>query len=498
MSEEPVDPLRPFDRRSVMESRTERVLLGRLQTEDTAAVIARRLRTAIRLGVLAHGEKLPRESDLAQQLGVTPFALREALATLRDEGLVVTRPGGRGGSFVQSGVGTAPLAAERLMQLTATELRDMGDWRSTITTSAAFLAAQRGSAQSADRLAENADALAVADSPQAARRALGRFHVELAAAAQSMRLTRADLAAHEEFDWLVQVLLGNPRHRDDIAAGMRAVGDAIRAGDPDAAWVASRRLILHEVTELTRHRLRLLAERSRSAPHGARDERAVLSSEIRRIADRTVGMLVRISDAISEAGPPTPRLAGLKAAVARSVLPELVEAEELVHGVGFMAEHRLLPEAPYWVQWWQRDADGTFDTDYSHQLDPAQDSFYNYIGQDYITQPRAHREPHAMGPYVDYGGVDDYLVTVSVPIVRDGTFLGVMCADIRVAGLERTLSPWLAAEAGVCIVLNQDSRVLLSNSVTHNVGDVVTDDAGLDVTSVGRFGWTIARGPQDF
>ena len=36
---------------------------------------------------------------------------------------------------------------------------------------------------------------------------------------------------------------------------------------------------------------------------------------------------------------------------------------------------------------------------------------------------------------------------------------------------------------------------LLSNSVRHDVGDVVADDAGLTLDEVGCFGWVIGREP---
>ena len=90
----------PFDQPSTT-ARTKRVLFGRLHTEDAVSAIARRLRTAIGLGILEDGEKLPTEMDLARQLGVTAFSLREALGMLRSEGLIVTRVGKNGGSYVE-------------------------------------------------------------------------------------------------------------------------------------------------------------------------------------------------------------------------------------------------------------------------------------------------------------------------------------------------------------------------------------------------------------
>src|SRR6478609_10150416 len=58
------------------------------------------LATAIRLGVFVMGEQLPPERDLAERLGVSRNTLREAIAALRDSGLVTTRRGRGGGTTV--------------------------------------------------------------------------------------------------------------------------------------------------------------------------------------------------------------------------------------------------------------------------------------------------------------------------------------------------------------------------------------------------------------
>lgn len=67
-----------------------------------------------------------------------------------------------------------------------------------------------------------------------------------------------------------------------------------------------------------------------------------------------------------------------------------------------------------------------------------------------------------------------------------------MAADIRVASLERSVAPWLA-QPMACILRSSASRVLLSNSVRYNVGDVLPADADLSFTEVGLFGWVIGR-----
>ena len=65
----------------------------------TEAVV-QRLSAAISLGVMVDGQQLPSETDLADQLGVSTMTLREALAVLRQQGIVRTKRGRGGGSFI--------------------------------------------------------------------------------------------------------------------------------------------------------------------------------------------------------------------------------------------------------------------------------------------------------------------------------------------------------------------------------------------------------------
>src|SRR6185503_12093416 len=59
-----------------------------------------RLLQVIKLGVVACGERLPPERELAPQLGVSRVTLREAIRALQQEGFVESRRGRAGGTFV--------------------------------------------------------------------------------------------------------------------------------------------------------------------------------------------------------------------------------------------------------------------------------------------------------------------------------------------------------------------------------------------------------------
>lgn len=501
MTLEDSKPLRPFDPQAAAISVTHRALFGRLRTEDAATSIARRLRTAIGLGLLNDGDRLPKEADLAAQLDVTAFSLREALSVLRSEGLITTKAGAKGGSFVRAVETTLSMAADDLSKISATQLRDLGDWHATLLMSAARLAARRRAGAHDVRLGGLVTELRQSSSADQARRILGSFHVELAAAAQSMRLTRAELTAHEEFGWLMQAVLADSSVRKDLATSMSEVVEAVNTGDTEAAWHSAERMTDRERTDLTRKRLRLVADQDSATTSSAESDRehehgtvGGLRATLLQLIDAVVNLLQSVADDIAISATSEPTRASLTPQVARAVLGRLAEVDDIVLGLGFMVAPGILPDSEHWIEWWERSADGTFDRDTGHQLDPAADNFYDYGAQDYFVLPRQTHEPHAMGPYIDHGGVDDYMVTFAVPVLRDGNFLGIAGADVRVSDIERAAASWLALDETPHLLVNAESRVLLSTSAKHDIGDVLSNENGAGTsTAVGQFGWRIVK-----
>ncbi|WP_375401103.1 GntR family transcriptional regulator [uncultured Amnibacterium sp.] len=468
----------------------ERVVFGRLQTEDPGSLVARRIRTAIGLGVLGNHDKLPKEADLARQLGVTSFALREALGALRAEGIIVTRAGKNGGSFVRLQLDAGRrFAIDELAKISATELRDLGDWRQMLTVQEASLAAVRGSTSSADQLIALAHQLPGADSAETARRIFGRFHLELAAAGHSMRLSRAELVMHEDFDWLTTALLDREQHRASCARAMLRIATAVRDRDTDAARVSAADLIGYLVTELAGSRLGLIAQRHARGTGGANAAVGFVDA-VRSFADTHTRRLTDIGGEVA------PLLAGatdgatLRAGVARSLLVRLADLEA-VHGVGVLAARDVVPGDRYWMEWWQRGPTGELGRNERHVLNPGRDDFYDYSSKEYFVRPRDTGRPEAIGPYVDYGGVDDLVVTVAIPLSDESRFVGIAAIDLRVAELERHFASWLADADGRLMLLNAESRVILSNTVEYNSGDVLPSTEGLSAAEVGWFGWSV-------
>ncbi len=227
---------------------TARTLLAPLdEPGGRAELVARRLGDAIRLGVLLDGERLPPEPRLAEQLGVAPVTLREALADLRHQGLVTTRRGRRGGTFV-----CAPFdPGEPLRRFSVQALRDLGDHRSAIAGTAARLAAKRALPQEIGRLREQVDRVRAATTPSEQRRADTQLAIEVAAAAQSPRLTREEARLRAE----VGDLLGLAIDLDDLAAARERLVNAIAERRPKRARRLAERHVAAETTQLIALRL---------------------------------------------------------------------------------------------------------------------------------------------------------------------------------------------------------------------------------------------------
>ena len=180
-----------------------------------------RLGTAIRLGLLAPGSRLPSERSLAGQLRISRSTLRLALTTLTQSGHLVSSRGRTGGTFVAE----QPPLAERDAGVLGEEARAVLDYRVAIEIGAATLAAERADAEQLDRLDLLARKMAGASEFEYYRRVDVRFHIGMAEAAHSPRLVRAMTEVQGQMSDLItliahpeQVLIhSNEQHRQLVA-----------------------------------------------------------------------------------------------------------------------------------------------------------------------------------------------------------------------------------------------------------------------------------------
>jgi DNA-binding FadR family transcriptional regulator len=234
-----------------------RAVFAPLTQPGRAEAVTRRLRDAIVLGVLGDGEQLPSEIDLAESLGVAPVTARESLQTLRDLGLVTTKRGRGGGSFVCAPADPdALLIRTRLAELSLVDIRDFGDFYRAIAGAAAAYAADRAAEEDIDRLREVGVRRDV--DPGGSRRAEAQFHLEVAAASQSARMTQEELRLQADFGPLLWLSMASADGRQQSESDHAGIVDAIASGDRAQARALTEDHVGRAIDSVVRMRLGLL------------------------------------------------------------------------------------------------------------------------------------------------------------------------------------------------------------------------------------------------
>ncbi len=423
-----------------------------------ADVMAHRLGEAIRLGLILDGERLPPESRLAEQLGVAVVTLREALATLRQQGLIRTSRGRGGGTVVTAPADREENLAGRLSDLTAQDLRDLGDQRTAVFGTAAALAAGRAMPSDVARLAQQVDRLDQARGAGELRRADTQFTIEVATAAQSPRLVREELRVRTEVGDLLW-LDPDAEHRRATVQLRRRLVRAIERRDAGQARRLAEQVVAIDTARLVRQRLKLHQQAPTAAPRGVAAV-SDLDGELLAVFEGLDALAAQLGALVAERGVGGLRRAEL--AVLRPRIGELLtEHRGTIVGAGVITRPDLLQDAPRWLEWWWT-RQGAAPELLRVNLDPAAPDFYDYTGADWFELPRASGRRRIAGPFVDHACTGEYSITLTVPVVRDEEFLGVAAADILVSSIERRVLPRLVDLEQQLVLATGEGRVVVS------------------------------------
>ncbi len=188
-----------------------------------------RLMQSIRLGVVAPGERLPPERELATRLGVSRVTVREAIRSLQENDYVESRRGRYGGTFVNEEIPKPAPGRE------FGDVDDVLTLRKVLETGAAETAAGRSLGPSERRglraRLEEASTASLAEY----RRKDSRLHLAIAEATGSAALTAAvaesRMRANEMLD-NIPLLEPNLAHSN---AQHERIITSILDGDPASA-----------------------------------------------------------------------------------------------------------------------------------------------------------------------------------------------------------------------------------------------------------------------
>jgi DNA-binding FadR family transcriptional regulator len=201
--------------------------IGPIHAPKASEIFARVLRQKILDGEFAAGEPLPPERTLVEQSTLSRAAVREAIGILKQQGLVVTRPGRNGGSIV-----TRPTSQDLISSL-ETYLRSRGEGENDATLLemreimepwGAALAAARRTSSDLERIRQaHEHAVESVDSISAYVSAGQRWHSAVADASHNV-LVAAFLRARSE-----SVLSAADRARYDSLSARTATLEAHEA-----------------------------------------------------------------------------------------------------------------------------------------------------------------------------------------------------------------------------------------------------------------------------
>jgi GntR family transcriptional regulator, transcriptional repressor for pyruvate dehydrogenase complex len=191
-----------------------------------------RLGTAIKLGLLAPGARLPAERELCARLGIARSTLRQALTALSQSGHVRATRGRGGGTFVADPLPPSEPPSAEVLGL----WRETCDERLAVELGVAVLAAERAEPDAVDELEELVAELEdlLEDFP-AYRQADIRLHVGLAEATRSPRLVRAMTEAQGAMTDLIAYIAHPPEVLASSNDQHRRIVAAVRAGDAERA-----------------------------------------------------------------------------------------------------------------------------------------------------------------------------------------------------------------------------------------------------------------------
>lgn len=156
----------------------------------------------------------------------------------------------------------------------------------------------------------------------------------------------------------------------------------------------------------------------------------------------------------------------------KAISTSFLAAHPVVDGCGLIFAHSALGTEDGRLEWWVREEESRF-ARYSFGVVPGADRYYDYEQQEWFLRAFFEGAQAAVGPYIDYLGVESYVVTCTVPAEVGGKRVGAVGNDIQLSDLETALVPILCACEHDVVILNRHGSVLVSNTAKYLPGELV-------------------------
>jgi DNA-binding FadR family transcriptional regulator len=444
-----------------MKTWKEQLAFAPLEAADRGEEVGRRLRRAIELGVLEDGSQLPSESYLASAMGVSTLTLRAALAELRGLGLVETRRGKGGGSFVKANTGDiARMQRQSLVTYSLEDLRDLREYRAFLAGSAAAAAADacRSHRLTTTRLEHASAEIRACEHPADAIRADSKFHVELAASSGSVRLTRQEVDLQAEVGPLLW--LEPAGHKDGAAEDHARIVEAIRAGDPGLARDLAEEHVRRDMNRVIDERMELSGAPAGlpHPPESVDDAVAAIESLAAMFTGAAAASMHEVEQTVRASIGSGAGAEQADAEIYGAARRAMAIGVPLLYGAGFIAERSYFGEG--WIAWCYAPAGPESPQRLYIDMD-----LYDVDTAPWRPNDDADESPiHTSHAYVDSSGTNENLISYSRRVIIAGNYVGVVAADIRVSQLQTAFEPLLRSLPPNTCVIDQHGAVIATNT----------------------------------
>lgn len=154
----------------------------------------------------------------------------------------------------------------------------------------------------------------------------------------------------------------------------------------------------------------------------------------------------------------------------------VARTRQVVDGAGVAFAPGALRDAHTWLEWWRMSGDGELEFA-RHVFNPRSVRYYDYTEMQWFALPVARGRAAAVGPYLDSGGTDRNIVTLSSPCAT-GSGTSVVAADLRLDQLEGEFRTALGSRAPAVALVNDRGRVIASTSAHVLAGTLLPSGEG--------------------
>ncbi|OXN01096.1 aminotransferase [Bifidobacterium vansinderenii] len=480
-------------------------------------LITDRLTQAIESGLLKNGERLPGESEMARMFGVAPITTREALERLRSRGLVETRRGRDGGSFVTSDQHRNFKRLENsLASMSTMDLKNHRALYIALVSSSARIATEEASDNERASIQNAIESLVGSLKSQTAdssiQECLSRghqemqIHTEIAAATGSSHLVNTLIHLQEELRHLLWIRFTDSQQVDFLTKQYAYAAHLLETGQNQLFERRITDIVIVGFSWLAERRIQLLRERADAERTSAGDSEVEayetpleISHQVRDLFNGYGETLRQWELRLTERSSQEVLSKQQFDELAKQLTRPMLQTDRLAVGAGLIPSPDFLPNAPWHSSWWtsqwpSADArpaetsrgDGDVPTIQPLRIsdNPQSASFYDFTAQDWWQAPRNADGLHITGPYFDYICANKPTLTLSRPFYVNRSFAGVAGLDLDAGAVEQRLDSMLLKLERPAVIIGNESRVIASTRNTMLCGDLVRDISQLHAKAI--------------